>query len=227
MVKLLDLSMDDLDQRDMLGFANRVPLILKEMYPKEVPAVVNQFIAYAEGYLLMQQDLSGKASKAEISDSDHLADDEWRSLDYQIKAGVCQTHNMEQNVAAQQVRKIFFKYKDPTDLKYEKEYAVLEDLLAELEMIPLDIQKKAKVEENILGLRRCVDDFRTIYTNKIKPEAAKETGFAQKAREQLHIWWDAVSKQIAADIYDNIGNAKFEGAVEKLNAAIRTVKPAG
>ena len=225
MVKLLSLSMDELDQRDMLGFTNRVPGILKEMYPKEVPAVVNRFIASAEGYILMQQQLSGKASKAEISDSDHLADDEWRSLDFQIKAGVCQTHNMDQNVAAQAVKKVFSKYKDPTELKYEKEYAVLEELLGELEKIPVDVLKKAKVDENVIGLRKCVDDFRTIYTNKIKPEAAEETGYAQKAREQIHIWWNAVSAQIAADIFDNQGNSKFEAAIDKLNAAIRTVKP--
>ena len=225
MVKLLSVSMEELDQRDMLGFTNRVPGILKEIYPKEVPSVVNRFIASAEGYILIQQSLSGKASKAEISDSDHLADDEWRSLDFQIKAGVCQTHNMDQNVAAQAVKKVFSKYKDPTELKYEKEYAVLEELLGELEKIPVDVLKKAKVDENVQGLRKCVDDFRTIYTNKIKPEAAEETGLAQKAREQVHIWWNSVCAQIVADSYDNQGNAKFEAAVEKLNAAIRTIKP--
>ena len=225
MIRLLKLTLDELNQGDTLGFANRIPAILNELYPSNAPDVVKRFNSAAEGYILIQQSLSGKASKAEISDSDHLADDEWRSLDFQIKAGVYQTHNMEQNKAAQIVRQVFSKIKDPTELKYEKEYDALETLLNELEKIPVETLKAAKVDENVLGLRKCVNDFRTLYTNKIKPEAAEEVGLAHDARNALNIWWNAVSAQITADIYDKIDNASFEAAVGKLNAAIRTVKP--
>ena len=226
MARLLELSLDSLNQQDTLGFVGKVKDILLGGYAMNVPVTVKNFLDTVDNYMAIQQVNSVKASKAKISDWDHYADDEWRSLDFQIKSGLCQHHNENQRAAAEIVNKVFSQYKDPTEMRYNKEYEILNKLLADLEKIPLDVQRAARVEENIIGLRRRVDDFRTIYTNEINLEDEEEIGLAKEVRVSLNQAWKRLSSRIEVDLAEQENNAALEDAVQKLNAAIRAVKPA-
>ena len=222
MITLHNLYLDVLSQKDVLAFIGGVKPILKAAYPNTVPVVVKNFLDTAETYIAVQQSQAVKITGAEIEDCDHLADDEWRALDYQIKASVCQHFNDEQREAALGIQKVFSKYKDPTDMRYVKEYEILDKLLTELEQFPAQILKSAKVDANVVALRKRVEDFRMLYTNKIKPEAEEELGVARDVRVSLNKWWEAVSAQIYADLFENEKKAVFMDAAEKLNMLIES-----
>ena len=225
MARLLELSMDSLSQQETLGFVGKVKDILSKVYNEESSIIVKNFFEAVGQYLDVQQMNSEKASKEKVSDWDHYADDEWRSLNFQIKAGLLQNHDEDQKAAAEIVNKTFSQYKDPTEMKYTKEYEVLEKLLGELEKIPLNIQKAAKVDANIIGLRRRVDDFRTIYTHQINPAEEEEMGLTKSIRVKLNNAWGYLNSFIELDLIEHRNDANREEVVQKLNAAIRAVKP--
>ena len=227
MISLQKLSLDDLSQKDVLTFVGGVKPILDAAYTVVKPVVVAQFLDTAETYIAVQQKQSQdvKITGAEIEECDHLADDEWRALDYQIKASACQHFNPEQREAAIGIQKVFSKYKDPTDMRYVKEYDILDKLLSELEKFPAIILKNAKVDTNVVALRKRVEDFRMLYTNKIKPEAEEELGIARDVRLSLNKWWDAVHAQIYADLFAKQKDTAFIDAIEKLNMLIAHLLP--
>ena len=223
MISLQIMSMDSLSQNDVLAFVGRVKPILAAAYPSQTPDVVTKFYEIAENYMIVLQSQTVKISGAEIEACDHLADDEWRALDFQIKASACQHFNAEQREAALSIQKIFSKYKDPTDMRYIKEYDILDQLLAELEKISVETLKLAKVDMNVIALRKRVEDFRTLYTNKVKPEAEEEMGLARDVRIRLNRWWEAINLEMKADSYEKADDPAFAEAVEKLNMLIDSI----
>ena len=222
MIQLLELKLEDLDQRNTLAFAGRIRGILDEAYPDNPPDVIKKFKESVDYYIMAQQQASASTDKKIIANCDSVADDAWRSMDFQLKAGACAHHNETFRNAALEVQKTFNKYKDPTDMRYDKEYEVLDKLLGDLEKLPMDLMKAARVDENLIGLRKAVEDFRTLFTNKINPKEAEEMGLAKEMKKQMVIWWNAVAAQLKADTYTRQDNV-FVGMIEKLNAAIRAV----
>ncbi|GEM_PF-5615644 len=223
MITLHTLFLDVLSQQDVLAFIGGVKPILNAAYPNDLPVVIKQFLSTADSYIAVQQSQAVKITAAEFEACDHLADDEWRSLDYQIKSSACQHFNAEQREAAIAIQKVFSKYKDPTDMRYVKEYEVLDKLLTELEQFPAQTLKNAKVDANVIALRKRVEDFRMLYTNRIKPETEEEIGLARDVRISLNKWWEAVYAQMYADLFANEKNPAFVDAAEKLNMLIESI----
>ncbi len=146
-----------------------------------------------------------------LAEVDHNCDCAWRAMDAQLAASLMHMNN-DVASAASEVNAAIEKYGDPTELEYDDEYTIICKALLTLEASTLaDVLKKAKMDDNVVELRKAYDSFNAAQDDGL---AGIKFGAFKNARNTAIKAFNKYIDSIALDT-DNANNAKIIEIVEK------------
>lgn len=154
------------------------------------------FKAAAELYERILHD-KGFSASLSLEEYDRRADEAWRGLDMQIAASV--RHPREEvRKAAEQVKAVWEKTPNPTQLNYDQEYGALTILLSQLNAIERSVLIIARVDEYVDYLGVCVNEFILASKRAMDVRANQQAGTLKDAAQNCYKTWQNLAKYIEA-----------------------------
>ncbi len=113
---------------EIQGFFMSIKQILLGVYA-ETPEIAKDLVQAIHAFdgIMFKDD----QQTALVANADRHADECWSALNALLKAMLL-SKNEERHEAAERIYSAFGKYENPTQLAYNREYAILENLLKEL-----------------------------------------------------------------------------------------------
>lgn len=162
---------------------------IREAFGK-VPEYAAEFVSAAEHYNKTYEANKTSVTHSQISQADLSVDMAYTALlAYVVAMNVHPDDAVAQ--AAKEVRNAIEKYENPTELSYESEYKILDELLSDLRKLPADVIEKVNVAAWIKDLSdKCA------YFNSINGSADREAENAVKMarRDVLPQYRNAISR---------------------------------
>lgn len=162
---------------------------IREAFCK-VPEYAAEFVNAADRYNATYEANKTSVTRSQISQADLNVDMAYTALlAYVIAMNGHPCEAVAQ--AAKEVRCAIEKYENPTELSYESEYKIMDELLADLNRLPADVIEKVNVAAWIKDLSdKCA------YFNSINGTADREAENAVKMarRNVLPLYRDAISR---------------------------------
>lgn len=150
----------------------------------------------AEQYERILHD-KGFSESLSLEEYDRRADEAWRGLDMQISASV--RHPREEvRMAAEQIKAIWDKTPNPTNLNYDQEYGALSILLSQVNAIERSVLIIARVDEYVDYLGVCVNEFILASKRAMDLRANQQTGSLKEAAQNCYKTWQNLAKYIEA-----------------------------
>ena len=156
----------------------------------------SDFKAAAEQYERILHD-KGFSESLSLEEYDRRADEAWRGLDMQLSASV--RHPREEvRKAAEQVKAIWDKTPNPTNLNYDQEYGALSILLSQVNAIERSVLIIARVDEYVDYLGVCVNEFILASKRVMDLRANQQAGTLKEAAQNCYKTWQNLAKYIEA-----------------------------
>jgi hypothetical protein len=208
MADVMQFNLDTLDSRNKaLDFFGRVRSCVMECYD-EMPDFLKHYVD-----VLSPLELSVMVTSDDVEDADDEADNVWRGMSYELKAGALSLKNVRRD-ASRLIQGIFDKYGDPTELEYEKEYAILANLLEDLKELDVAVLGNARMKDWVEDLEECCRHFNLM--NSIENSITDDEEDQNQAFAEVRQAYGEMMSMIAMMDKDDALNK----AIENINALI-------
>ena len=151
-------SLDVLEHDELTGMLHEISDQLKSSFGGEVPESAKSYMAAVD-----ELDKAWAEDRDnELIAADTAADMAWKDFDAFLN-GMVNYPVAKISAAIGEVKYVFDQYDDPTELPYEQEYAVLEQLIKALELIPAETRRESLADPLIDQLKQRWDEFMRLF----------------------------------------------------------------
>ncbi len=159
-------------------------------------------------------------SSLSLKTRDRQTDVAWLGLKSQVKASLLLPETME---AAQKVDAVLSKSPNPTRLKYERAYGILDTLIGSLYSLGNQVLMDARCDLHVAYLKFCVVDFTKTQAANFATMNQRQSGEVQQAGLACTKAWQSVIKYLEA-MAEGEMLPGVEEAIDHINVVCNVVK---
>lgn len=192
------MDLDKLSYNDLLSFITMISAILKDVTNEAVHASSEDFLEAADAYCKAVSNAPEILSQ-DVLLKDAEVDDAWMGIDTELENNLNHP-NAEKRNASDKVYQIWSVFPDPTSMPYSEEYALMKDIIAALDQLPVELLKSACVDEWFAALKERYSDFMVNWLASSTAETLKQAEEIKSTREAVHEEFETLCAFLAAYI---------------------------
>ena len=216
--KILRLRLDDLRDDELLRLFRGVEDVIDKTFGECSPELGTDFQARLNTFeqTLNQMDDS---RLEELREADAAADKIWLGLFYELMAGM-KSPNDERREAAMEVNQTFARISNPTDLPYAEEYLRLKQLMQMMDVLPVELLKKARVDDWLEEMHKKYAHFMAVHDAYEQATTGKDYDTVKEARKSLISSYRlmCITLEVVVPLRNN---SRYDSLIDNINETLR------